>query len=235
MKQYLVFMCPRCRRFTNAPLGQKRRICSYCGKIIDISKAATALFDDAHAAADAVKRFNAGKDHDFDEAVRQSREKILQLMPRERVSISSLDDGTHDSPLPSGKTSRLLMMLERMAGEKACRLDEIETACKRYGLDWDWVEPQLEKLYRAGTIFYPHPWLVKYLGEAVEKPKGPTVDISGEILAYLREQGRKVLVKELYARYAERGVSEESVDASLERLMRKNEIYQPLPNYVQAL
>ncbi|MHA1770765.1 MAG: hypothetical protein ACTSYL_10120 [Candidatus Thorarchaeota archaeon] len=236
MKQYLVFMCPRCRHYTNAPVGQKRRICSYCGKIIDISKAATALFDDAQAAAEAVKRFNAGKDHDFEDAVQQSREKILRLMPADRIAVADIADDVQGESFPTGKTRRLLMLLERETHDSPCTLDDFAKICKANGLQWTWVETQLEKLFTAGEIFYPSPWAIRYIGVPSKKKKtGPVEDISNELLAYLREQDRDVSVKDLYAHYAKQGISEESVDASLERLMRKNEIYQPLPNFVRAL
>ncbi len=236
MKQYLVFMCPRCRHYTNAPVGQKRRVCSYCGKIIDISKAATALFDDAQAAAEAVKQFNAGKDHDFEDAVQRSRDKILRLMPSDRIAVKDIADDVQGESLPTGKTRRLLVLLEREARDQPCSLDDFAKVCTANGLEWSWVETQLEKLFTAGDVFYPTPWKIMYIkAPSKTKAKGAVVDISNELLAYLREQDRDVSVKDLYARYAEMGVSEESVDASLERLMRKNEIYQPLPNFVRAL
>ncbi|MCF2137501.1 MAG: hypothetical protein K9W43_09750 [Candidatus Thorarchaeota archaeon] len=236
MKQYLVFMCPRCRHYTNAPVGQKRRVCSYCGKIIDISKAATALFDDSHAAAEAVKQFNAGKDHDFEEVVRESREKILRLLPPSRLKVGDVADDVKGETLPTGKTRRLMMLLERLALDQPCTIGELEDACKKYGLQWSWAEAQLEKLFAAGEVFYPTPWKIRYIGAHADKKKPSTiVDITNELLAYLRKHDEEVSVKDLYAHYAQHGVSEESVDAALERLMRQNEIYQPKPNYVRAL
>ncbi|MHA1950984.1 MAG: hypothetical protein ACW987_14055 [Candidatus Thorarchaeota archaeon] len=115
MKQFFVFRCPKCKNFTNAPAGQKRRRCSYCGTIIDITKAACALFDSPAQASNAVKEFNATRGGDeFQKSVDRSRERVLSLMPKETVKVSDISDG-EKIPKPPGKRKRLLTLLEREA------------------------------------------------------------------------------------------------------------------------
>ncbi|MHA1215738.1 MAG: hypothetical protein ACTSPX_00225 [Candidatus Thorarchaeota archaeon] len=236
-KPYVVFMCPRCRHFTNAPLGQKRRRCSYCGHIIDITSAATALFDDPNTAAEAVRQFNARGDKEFEEAVRRSRERVLALIPARRLSVEDVADEAGEMPLPSAKTQRLILMLVEKAKEQPCNLDELEAACKSYRLEWEWVENQLTKLFNAGDVFFPNPWTVRYIGEGTGQPASARrrVDVSAEILAHLRSRGDMVPVKDIMREYAEKGVSEESVEESLDKLMRKGEIFQPRPGHVRAV
>ncbi|MHA1576508.1 MAG: hypothetical protein ACTSU3_04035, partial [Candidatus Thorarchaeota archaeon] len=72
-------------------MGQKRRRCSYCGTIINISKAACALFDSPDAASTAVKMFNASKGgDDFEKAVDKSKDRIRTLMPVTRIGTDEL-------------------------------------------------------------------------------------------------------------------------------------------------
>ncbi len=128
MEQFLVFMCPTCRHFTNAPLGQQHRRCSYCGKIIDISKAAVALFENQNLAIAAVKEFNAGKSDEFQLAVERSRERLSGLIPSKKLTaeeIASVEG--EEGGLPTGKMSRLMRMLEREARDAPCEIDRLRS------------------------------------------------------------------------------------------------------------
>ena len=119
MKQFYVFMCPKCKGFTNAPAGQKRRRCSYCGSIIDITKANLALFDSPQQASEAVKLFNASKGGDeFKDAVERSHDRIRDLMPSEHVSAEDITS-KGEGPAPEGKRKRLMAILEKEARGKS--------------------------------------------------------------------------------------------------------------------
>ena len=234
MKPFLVFMCSKCRNFTNAPAGQKRRRCSYCGTIIDISKAASALFDTPEMASTAVKEFNASRGGDeFEKAVERSRERVLALLPKERVNaedISSKDETTR----PPGKRKRLMKLLNKEAKSTPCSLDRIEELCPEYELEWKWVEGQLEGLSNDGTLIFPRPWSVQLVvaDDPTMSKETTSRDVTVEILALLQGPEKMVKVLEIVTRFGKQGISERSVETSLEKLMQKGEIFEPKSGYV---
>ena len=234
MKQFLVFMCPKCRNFTNAPVGQKRRRCSYCGTIIDISKAASALFDTPELASTAVKEFNASRGGDeFEKAVERSRERVLALLPKERVSAEDISS-KEETERPPGKRKRLMKLLQKEARHTTCSLDKIEALCPEYELDWKWVEGQLEGLSNSGTLIFPRPWSVQLVvpDDTAEVRESTSRDVTVEILALLESQGKMVKVIDIISRFREQGISDKSVETSLEKLMQKGEIFEPKSGYV---
>lgn len=227
-------MCSKCRNFTNAPAGQKRRRCSYCGSIIDISKAASALFDTPEMASAAVKEFNASRGGDeFDKAVERSRERILALLPKERVSaedISSKDEASS----PPGKRKRLMQLLHKEARSTTCSLDRLEELCPDYELDWKWVESQLEGLSNDGTLIFPRPWSVQLvMPDVLTKSEESAIkDVTVEILALLQESEKMLKVTDIFSKFGQQGISEKSIETSLEKLMQKGEIFEPKSGYV---
>ena len=207
-KPFLVFRCPKCKNFTNAPAGQKRRRCSYCGHIIDISKAACALFDTPEKASSAVKKFNASRGGDsFMKAVKASKERVRVLLPPEKLSLKDVIDKSEEG-LPTGKSKRLLELLEREASKSACSLDRIAELCPEYQLDWLWVEDQINKLSNRGTLIFPRPWTVQLVG-------------------WIQERGGEAEVVHVVEHFEELGISKESVESSLDRLMNQGVIYVP--------
>ena len=235
MKSYVVFMCPKCRNFTNAPLGQKRRKCSYCGKIINIENAASALFDTPQEAGTAVREFNASRGGDeFDKAVEKSRKRINELMPPERVSVDEISDKSGES-LPSGKRRRLMMMLEREAKDTPCSLERIERLSKEYRLDWDWVEDHLNALGNTGEIIFPRPWTVKLIKASKTRrteEKLISRDVSNEIIELLRENDGELNLEKILGHFKDKGISASSVESSLDRLLHSGEIYTPRPSTI---
>ena len=230
-------MCTKCRGFTNAPVGQKRRRCSYCGSIIDITRANLAIFDSAEQAAVAVKEFNASKGGDeFKEAVEKSRERVRALIPLEHINAHDITDDSEQSP-PQGKRRTLLAILEREAKKKPCSLDRLEEMTVAKGLEWTWVEKQIESLANIGTLIFPRPWTIQLV--ALEKRNNEqevsTRDVSGEILSLLKKNGGEMRVDEIIQYFTEKGVSESSVETSLERLMRAGDIFQPSPGTVRKI
>ncbi len=234
MKQFLVFMCSKCRNFTNAPVGQKRRRCSYCGSIIDISKAASALFDTPEMASTAVKEFNASRGGDeFEKAVEKSRERVLALLPKERVSVDDISS-KEETPRPPGKRKRLLELLHKEAKETSCTLDRIEELCQKYELEWKWVEGQLESLSNSGTLIFPRPWSVQLVvtDDQTKSEDKTSKDVTIDILALLQGADKPLRVIDLIKRFGEQGISERSVETSLEKLMQRGEIFEPKSGHV---
>jgi hypothetical protein len=234
LKPFLVFMCPKCRNFTNAPVGQKRRRCSYCGTIIDISKSASALFDTPETASLAVKEFNASRGGgEFEKAVERSRERILALLPKQRVSAEEISSG-NDRSRPTGMRKRLMKFLQNEARTRPCSLDRIEELCLDYGLDWKWVEGQLENLSNDGTLVFPRPWSVQLV--ATDKlPKSKeiaTKDVTTEILDLLQLSEEMMSVNDIKEKLSKKGISENSIETSLEKLMQKGEIFEPKSGFV---
>lgn len=237
MKQFLVFMCSKCKGFTNAPAGQKRRRCSYCGSIIDITKANLALFDSPEQASDAVKKFNASKGGDeFSDAVERSHERLKALMPPEHISV---DDFTSkgEQPAPEGNRRRLMDILEKEAKGTPCSLDRLEELTTADGLSWSWVERQVESLSNNGALLFPRPWTVQLaIPDEVELPTQiSSRDVSSEIIELLKSRGGPLKVDEIVRYFNQKGVSETSVDSSLERLIRSGDIFQPSVNSVSLV
>lgn len=227
LKPFLVFRCHKCKNFTNAPAGQKKRRCSYCGHIIDITKAACALFDTPEQASAAVKEFNASRGGDaFHKVVEASKERVKALLPPEKLNAKDvIDKSGYD--LPSGKTQRLLKLLEKEASEKDCSLDRIAEICPEYQLDWQWVEDQLNKLSNRGILIFPRPWTVKLVDSPEKAVKTPVVDVTKEILLRIEELGGEARVDDIIEYLIQLGVSQESIEASLDRLMNQGVIYVP--------
>jgi hypothetical protein len=233
LKPFLVFMCSKCHNFTNAPVGQKRRRCSYCGTIIDISKANSAFFDTPEMASAAVKEFNASRGgNEFDQAVERSRDRIRALLPKEPVRVEDISSG--DKARPPGKRKRLMKLLRKEARESQCSLDRIEELCPEYELDWNWVEGQLGGLANNGTLIFPRPWSVQLVvtDDTAKSKETTSRDVTMEILALLQESEEPLRVRDLVKRFGEKGISEKSVETSLEKLMQKGEIFEPRSGHV---
>jgi len=229
-------MCSKCRNFTNAPVGQKRRRCSYCGTIIDISKAASALFDTPEQASAAVKEFNASKGGDeFDNAVERSRDRIRSLLPKVPVCVE--DISSEETVRPPGKRKRLMKLLHKEAKDRQCSLDRIERLCPEYELEWKWVEGQLEGLSNSGVLVFPRPWSVKLVvtEDMDDSSETKTKDVTIEILALLQGSDKPLRVIDLINRFNEQGISEKSVESSLEKLMQKGEIFEPKSGHVSIV
>ena len=231
-----MFRCPKCKNFTNAPAGQKRRRCSYCGTIIDITKSLCALFDSPEQASNAVKEFNAARGGDeFQKSVERSRERVLSLMPKETVVASDISDG-EATPKPPGKRKRLMALLEKEAKKAPISLDRIEELCSKYELDWKWVEGQLEGLSNSGVLLFPRPWSVRLVVSEDKDSKSVTVrDVTMDILALLSESNESIRMIDLIKSFEEKGIAETSVVSSLEKLMKRGEIFEPRSGHVRLV
>jgi hypothetical protein len=228
-------MCSKCKGFTNAPAGQKRRRCSYCGSIIDITKANLALFDSPEQASAAVKAFNASKGGDeFEEAVERSRERIKALLPTKHVKVDDL--ASKGETPPEGKRRRLMTILEKQARDSPCSLDLLEELTTADGLTWSWVEKQIEGLSNSGGLIFPRPWTVQLvITDEDDTQTTTTRDVSSEIIELLKKHEGSLKVKEIVQYFKKKGISEASVDSSLERLMRSGDIFQPTASSVSLI
>ncbi|UCH04411.1 MAG: MarR family transcriptional regulator [Candidatus Thorarchaeota archaeon] len=236
-KPFLVFMCPKCKNFTSAPVTQKRRRCSYCGHIINISKTSQAVFESGEIAAGAVREFNAARGGDkFHRAVEKSREKLRELLPSEVIDSQRLME-TDESPSSAGKMGRLMRLLEAEAKDNPCTLDRLAQLAPKHQLNWQWVEEQINKLSNQGVLIFPKPWTVKLLPTAVEETQMPTttIDASKEILAFLDRLGGNASVTEIVEHFQNQGVSKSSIEMSLDRLMKRGLLYEPNPGRVSLV
>jgi hypothetical protein len=236
VKTFFVFMCPKCRNFTTAPVGQKRRRCSYCAHIIDISKAACAVFDTPEQASAAVREFNAARGGDeFEKAVERSRDRVRLLMPSDNIKVEDLVPEEEEPPM--GKRSRLLDLLEQEAMGSDCTLDRLEQLCPTYQLEWEWVEEQLTAMSNSGLLIFPRPWsirMVKSLKEEQDESVGLR-DVTKEILSRLRKNPGGIRIVDLVDDFKGAGITAASVEDSLEKLMRLGDIFEPRPGHVQAV
>ncbi len=229
-------MCQKCRNFTNAPVGQKRRRCSYCGSIIDISKAAVVLLDDHTQASDAVKKFNASRGGDeFEKAVERSRERVREIVPKRKLQFTDIEE--EESDIPTGKRARLLGILEEHAKEKPLSLDELEALAEKAHLDWSWVEKQLTTMANGGVMIFPRPWTVKLVKMPDKKEDASVItrDVSKDILVMLRRQEDGLSIESIVLHFKDLGISSDSVMNSLEKLMSAGEIYEPKQGFISSI
>jgi hypothetical protein len=130
-----------------------------------------------------------------------------------------------------------MRLLETEAKESSCTLDRLAQLAPEYGLNWRWVEEQINKLSNQGVLIFPKPWTVKLVSAAVEETQEPTatIDASMEIVAFLEELGRKASVTEIIEHFEGQGVSQNSVEMSLNRLMKRGLLYEPYPGQVSLV
>jgi len=187
-----------------------------------------------NAASTAVKEFNAARGGDvFEKAVERSLERVRALIPERQLRAEDISKGIGE-PVPSGKRKRLMHLLEKEATDNPCTLGRIESLCGTYQLDWNWVETQLTNLANHGTLTFPRPWLIQLIKSKTEKAETSSsrVDVSDAILVLLEEKGKRLRVDQIIAHFQLGGVSQDSVIASLERLMREGGIFEPKPGVV---
>jgi LSD1 subclass zinc finger protein len=238
MRQYYVFMCSNCRRFTNAPVGRKHRRCSYCGKIVNILKANVALFQDQHEAIAAVQKFNASGSDEFEKAVEHSRDKVRSLMPAQPIGIEELSrEDSFSESIPAGRMNRLLALLETMARTAPCNLDDLKLASEKQMLEWDWVEQTLSKLADEGSVAFPRPWSVQMVRPSSEGGEKAVLrrDLTKEIRKLLQDNGGEMSVTAIGDHYEKAGISWESVEPSLNILLQTGIVFEPRPGVLRLV
>jgi hypothetical protein len=202
--------------------------------MINIQKAACAVFNGHDAASNAVRQFNAARGGDeFKKAVERTQDKLQALMPSERIRIEVSQ--SDEISQVSGKGARLMLLLQKETS-KPCSLGKLEELCSKYQLEWSWVEQQILKLANSGQVIFPRPWQVQLVGKLEQEPDTAQniVDVSKEILLVLKERG-SMKIANLWKYFEAKGVSQESVESSLEGLMKKGEIFEPRQGTVKLV
>ncbi len=189
------------------------------------------MFDSPEMATAAVKEFNASRGGDeFERAVEMSRDKVRALLPSETILAEDVVEKSRASP-PAGKSKRLIRLLEENATDRECSLDRLAGLCPQYHLEWSWVEKQLTKLSNQGMLIFPRPWTVRFIRSTEDQPKraSESVDVSEDILELLAQLGGKARLERLAEHFEKRGISQDSVEKSLNRLMKSGHLYEPSP------
>ena len=196
-----------------------------------------ALFDTPEQASAAVKEFNASKGGDeFTAAVERSQARVKALLPPQRINAKDIADDSEQTP-PQGKRRTLMTLLQKEARKKPCSLDKLEEMSEARGLEWRWVEKQIESLANNGALIFPRPWTVQLVNieDKIVDTTSSGKDVSSEIVSLLKSKGGKLMVEEIVKHFTIRGISESSVESSLDRLMRSGDIFQPSPGFVKMI
>lgn len=158
---YYIIRCPKCGRYTYAPIRQKTRLCVYCQRIFKVNPLNAQYVKQAEIARTRVKVYQTGKHHEeFQVAVEQSRDKVKSLLPSKEISAKSLQEKARI--LPSSARRRVFeTILHKYAGKEAVDLQIFEEECQKAGLPWSWASQQLEGLIRSGDIICPKPWQIR--------------------------------------------------------------------------
>lgn len=233
--RYVVFRCQHCGRFTFSPLGQKTRLCGYCGKIIKINTAYGIIVDDRYKASLLVKRFNA-KDgwKEFKRMLEEQKEKVLALVEEEGEGgvEGEVESGAEVIITDHSKMRRLLKLLEENCRDKPIHLDELRRLCAKYGLEEEWVLDRLEALSREGLVIFPDPWHLKYVsGEAegivvsrrrrrLEVGLRRTRSPVKAMFEFLRKR-REVTYEDLRSFMESEGFTDEQLEKTLETLISR--------------
>jgi len=241
-KKFVVFRCPVCGKFTYAPLGQKTRLCSFCGKIIRIDPRTAVITDDAKQASLLVKRYNLkGGEKSYLEALKAQKERVLDLI--EEVEQPSEILPEEETSVSLSKARRMFVMLRERCSNPI-NIDELGKLCKKYGLEWDWVREQLELLAKEGTVIFPRPWLLQYIGEEdVEGYTSKTKQLREKKLLHQIKNLRRIIASILRGRkepmsYAElteiltsEGFTLEEIEETMRKLFLEGLLVEPKPGY----
>jgi DNA replicative helicase MCM subunit Mcm2 (Cdc46/Mcm family) len=86
-------------------------------------------------------------------------------------------------------------------------------------------------------VIFPRPWTVQLVKEkeTVETRSDRTRDVTDAVMEMLRLQGGSARIQETIDYFEERGVSQASVESSLERLMRSGDIFEPKPGLITII
>jgi DNA replicative helicase MCM subunit Mcm2 (Cdc46/Mcm family) len=98
------------------------------------------------------------------------------------------------------------------------------------------VEQQLQRLSNSGHVIFPRPWQVQLVGELeiMNEDIQKVVDVSSEILTLLQERGSMRII-DIMKHFEAKAISHESVESSLESLMKKGELFEPSQGTVKIV
>jgi len=241
-KRFVVFRCPVCGKFTYAPLGQKTRLCSFCGKIIRIDARQAIVVEDARQASFLVKRYNLkGGEKNYLETLKAQKKELLNLIEEvEEVPESSYEGKEVAS---SSKTRRMFIMLKENC-TNPINIDELRELCKKYNLEWDWVREQLEVLSKEGTVIFPKPWLLQYISdenvEGYVPKKRPSrkknslyqvKNLRKALANVLKDKNEPVSYDELVEILKAKGFTLEEIEETVRKLSMEGLLIEPKPGY----
>jgi len=95
----------------------------------------------------------------------------------------------------------------------------------------------VESLSTNGALIFPRPWIIQLVITEEEEIHSQLSDkdVSSEILELLTKSGGSLNVDDIIHHFEQKGISESSVDSSLERLLRNGHIYQPTASSVNLV
>lgn len=237
---YAIFRCPKCGRYTFSPAKQKTRLCGNCGSIIKVDPMRSQIVDDPREASMLVRKYNASKDAEsFLKAVEASQKELEKLLPEEPVKVEELieDEG---KTVSSSRIQRLTLLLRENCTAEPVSFDRIEELCPKYKLDFDFVKEKLTQLGKEGSIIFPTPWTVRYIGDAdsgytaISRPAKPQVHVKGAsrtLIKILSRSESPLSEEEIVQRMEMRGYNPDETREVLRKLHKSGEIIEPRPGY----
>ncbi len=238
-KMYAIFRCPKCGRYTFSPAKQKTRLCGNCGSIIKIDPMNSQIVYDAREASVLVRKYNAGKDaQSFLQAVEDSQKEFEKLIPEEPINIEELIE--KEETISSSRIQRLTLLLRENCIKEPVSFDQIEELCTKYKLDFEWVKERLTQLGKEGSIIFPTPWTVKYIGTAdsgytaISKVTKPQMQIKGAskaLIKILSQSSEPLSEKEIIQKMEIKGYNPEETKETLKKLHKSGEIIEPRPGF----
>lgn len=228
---YFIVRCPRCGRYTYAPVRQKTRLCVYCQRIFKINPLNALYVKDAKTARTRVKFYQVGKHHeDFMEAVERSRAHVKALIPSKRASLDEVQEKQPSILSTSARRRVLERLLHQHASSTAVDLRILEEEAQKAGLEWSWAAQQLEGLIRSGYIVCPKPWQVRLVASepfstsksSRQYSKTETARKIGEII---RNAKRPLTQEGLISKLGQNSITIVQLEAALELLRTQGYIF----------
>jgi hypothetical protein len=234
-KGFYIIRCPKCGRYTYAPIQQKTRLCVYCQRIIKVNPIQAQYVKNAETARTRVKLYQTGKHHEeFMRAVEESREEIKALIPKEEISLEKLGEKVQPISSASGRRNILESLLSKLARTTPVDLHVLEKESEKAGLQWEWVAKQLEGLIRSGYLICPRPWQIKLvaaeLGSPTQLKSLSITSLARRIGEIIRESERPLDNKEILKRLDKNEISEGHFEKALEMLKTQGYVFKTRQN-----
>jgi hypothetical protein len=227
---FYIIRCPRCGRYTFAPIRQKTRLCVYCQRIFKINPLSAVFVDDAKTAQIRVKFYQTGEHHkDFMEAVEKSRHKIQLLIPKENLDLEHIQNSKQKKQPISARRRELERILYQKAKGTPLDLQDLERECVKTGIPWEWVVQQVEALIRSGHLIARNPWQIRLVAEentSTDKQvrKVSSVKLAQTIGHILRESQMFLSREELISRLGDEAASSSDIEEALNLLRNQGYI-----------
>jgi hypothetical protein len=223
-KGYFIIRCPRCGRYTYAPVRQKTRLCVYCQRIFKINPLDAIYVEDAKTARTRVKFYQAGKNQEsFMEAVEKSRAHVKALIPSKRTSLDEVQEKQPSAASTSTRRIVLERLLHQHASSTAVDLHILEDEAQKVGLEWSWVTQQLEGLIRSGYIVCPKPWQVRLVNAeslSADKSLPPysKTELARKIGEIIRSAKRPLTLEQIISKMGKKSFLNDQLEEALEFL-----------------